>query len=179
MPWSTVEGFPCSISGVISTICRENRGGWFPGGASCMHLRRGGCCCQVGSSGAGSAMPGKHRPSEGGSRPSRSLGSSTHVPRVPHPLCTAPTLALRTFLQSVLWKVYFRVNAESPHPPRRPVVPPLPTAACLLAGVSPAGCHSGEEQQPAVVAHGGPTGKTLLSRCQVVPSRSFPPLWVN
>lgn len=32
---------------------------------SCTHLRRGGCCWQVGSSGAGSAMPWKHRPSEG------------------------------------------------------------------------------------------------------------------
>ena len=101
------------------------------------------------------------------------------MPKVFRSLCAGPIFVLSAFLSSFPREAYFRVNAETSRPPSRPIVPPLPTAACPPAGARPAGCHSGEELQPAAVARGGPAGAALLSRCHVMPLRSFPPSWVN
>lgn len=97
----TVGGFLCSVSGVISTIHRENRGGWPQSG----YLAR--IWGEVGAAGRwGAAVQAQPCPEStdlrrdilGVPSPSRSSGSSTRcAPKVSHSLYAGPIFVRSTF----------------------------------------------------------------------------------
>lgn len=142
------------------------------------HLRRGGCCRQVGSSDAGSAMPWKHRLSKGccgcplpqqelRQLHSRAQGLSFPV-RQSHPCSEHFPAVISTgdLFHSKCWDLYILQADLLCH-----LFPLLCLSRWMLLGRRAAVSSGGPR--------GGPAGDALLSSCQVMPLGSFPPSWMT